>query len=82
MAPTSTMKTLIPIMIYAAAIIANLHTQATGVQSIRSLVPVVLDPISSHYNRWPDFVLLSLEQYTLIDNVLFNVPRLSFPSWR
>jgi len=37
-----------------AATIANLHAQAASIQNIRALVPVVLDPLSTHYNRWRD----------------------------
>ena len=42
--------------------IANLHVQAAAAQNICSLVPLVLDPMSSHYNRWRDLVLLTLER--------------------
>ena len=36
---------------YEAAVVANLHAQAAGVQNIRTLVPIVLDPVSAHYDR-------------------------------
>jgi hypothetical protein len=36
---------------YEAAIIANLHIQATDVPNIHSLVLVVLDSSSTHYAR-------------------------------
>jgi hypothetical protein len=55
---------------YEAAVIANLHVQATGVQNIRSLVLVVLDVSSTHYARWRDNVLLTLRRYALADHVL------------
>ena len=62
-----------------AALVAHLHAQAAGVQNIRSLVPVVLDLLSPHYNRWPDLVLLTLERYALTDHVLCTVPRPACP---
>jgi hypothetical protein len=34
---------------YEVSTIANLHAQAVDVQDIRSLVPIILDPLSSHY---------------------------------
>ena len=34
--------------------VAQLHLQAAGVQNIRALVPVLLDPTSSSYGRWWD----------------------------
>ncbi|KAG8047807.1 hypothetical protein GUJ93_ZPchr0008g12093 [Zizania palustris] len=37
-----------------ASIIATLHTQACGVQNIRSLVPITLDPSSAGYARLHD----------------------------
>ena len=46
----------------ATASVTNLHVQAAAVQNICSLVPLVLDPMSSHYNRWRDLVLLTLER--------------------
>lgn len=67
---------------YEAATIANLHAQAAGVQNIRALVPVILDPLSSHYNRWRDLVLLTLERYALADHVLSDATFPAVPSWR
>ena len=64
-----------------AALVAHLHAQAAGVQNIRSLVPVVLDLLSPHYNRWRDLVLLTLEHYALADHVLCTAPRPARPSW-
>jgi hypothetical protein len=52
--------------------IAALHAQATGLQNIRSLVSVVLDPASSHYPRWKGQVL-TLRRYALDDHVLDDV---------
>ena len=34
--------------------VAQLHLQAAGVQNIRALVPVLLDPTSSSYRCWRD----------------------------
>jgi hypothetical protein len=45
-------------------------------------VPVVLDFLSPHYNRWHDLVLLTLERYALADHVLSTAPRLARPSWQ
>ena len=36
---------------YEATLIANLHAQAVSIQNLCALVPVVLDPLSPHYNR-------------------------------
>lgn len=62
-----------PLSEYEAAVIANLHTQATGVQNICSLVPVILDP------TWCDLVLLTLQHYTLNAHVLTNTAFLTIP---
>jgi hypothetical protein len=50
---------------YEAAVIANIHIQATGVQNIHSLISVMLDPSSTHYARWRNNVLLTLRRYSL-----------------
>jgi hypothetical protein len=39
-----------------ATTIAKLRAQATDV---KTFVPIVWDPIYSHYNRWRDIVLLT-----------------------
>ena len=52
--------------------VAQLYLQAAGVQNIRALVTVLLDPTSS-YGRWRDQVLLALRRYALDDQVL-NTP--------
>jgi len=54
--------------------VAQLHLQAAGVQNIRALVTVLLDPTSSSYGRWRDQVLLSLRRYALNDHVLLDTP--------
>ena len=54
------------------AMVAQLHLQAAGVQNIRALVTVLLDPTSSSYERWRDQVLLALRHYALDDHVLLD----------
>ena len=54
--------------------VAQLHLQAVGVQNIRALVSVLLDPASSSYGRWRDQVLLALRRYALDDHVLVDLP--------
>ena len=54
---------------------------STSIQNLRALVPVVMDPLSPHYNRWRDLVLLALERYALTDHVLSDIC-LAMPSWR
>ena len=51
--------------------VAQLHLQAAGVQNIKALVSVLLDPTSS-YGRWRDQVLLALRRYALDDHVLLD----------
>ena len=53
--------------------VAQLHLQAVGIQNIRVLVTVLLDPTSS-YGRWRDQVLLTLRRYALDDHVLLDTP--------
>jgi hypothetical protein len=65
---------------YEAATVANLHTQAAGVQNLHALVPVILDTLSPHYNRWRDLVRLALERYALADHVLSDASAAT-PSW-
>ncbi|CAN6354820.1 unnamed protein product [Urochloa humidicola] len=55
-------------------LVAQLHLQAAGVQNIRALVSVVLDPTSSFYGRWRDQVLLALRRYALDDHVTTDTP--------
>ena len=54
--------------------VAQLHLQAAGVQNIKALVSVLLDPASSSYGRWRDQVLLALRRYALDDHVLVDSP--------
>ncbi|CAN6348820.1 unnamed protein product [Urochloa humidicola] len=67
---------------FEAAVIANLHAQAAGVQNIRTLVPIVLDTDSAHYDRWRDLVLLVLERYALSSHVLDDANHPDAPAWR
>jgi hypothetical protein len=50
--------------------VLQLHYQAGGVQNIKLLVPVVLEPASPSYARWRDLMLLTLRRYALDDHVL------------
>jgi len=53
--------------------VAQLHLQAAGVQNIKALVTVLLDPTSS-YGCWRDQVLLALRRYALDDHILVDTP--------
>jgi hypothetical protein len=64
-----------------AIIVAMLHTQAYGVQNIRSLVSTVLDPSSTGYAHWRDQVLLTLKRYELTDYVISDDPLVNDPAW-
>jgi hypothetical protein len=66
----------------ADPLVAQLHYQAGGVQNIRLLVLVVLEPKSPSYARWRDLVLLTLRRYALDDHVLADAPvTAQSPSW-
>jgi hypothetical protein len=47
--------------------VAQLHLQAAGVQNIKALVSVLVDPTSSSYGCWQDQVLLALDEHVLLD---------------
>jgi hypothetical protein len=51
----------------------HLHTQATGIQKIRSVVTIILEHMSPHYKWWCDLMLLMLHRYTLDDHILSNI---------
>jgi hypothetical protein len=53
-------------------LVAQLHYQAGGVQNIRLLVPVVLEPELPSYACWRDLVLLTLRRYALDDHVIVD----------
>jgi hypothetical protein len=56
-----------------AALTTHLRAQAAGLQSIQSVVMIILEPSSPDYKRWRDLVLLMLHRYTLDDHVLSDV---------
>jgi hypothetical protein len=64
-----------------AAVIANIHVQATGIQNIRSLIFVTLDLSSVQHARWCDNILLTLGRYSLSDHVLLDTTSVSVPAW-
>jgi hypothetical protein len=64
-----------------AIIVAMLHTQACGVQNIRSLVSTVLDSSSTGYAHWRDQVLLTLKRYELTDYVISDDPLVNDLAW-
>jgi hypothetical protein len=66
---------------YEAAVIANLHLQAFGVQNIRSLVSVVLNSSSAHYAHWCENVLLTLRHYALANHLLSDDSFVDVPAW-
>ena len=45
-------------------------------------MPIVLDPVSVHYDRWRDLLLLVLERYALSSHVLSDTTYLDVPAWR
>jgi len=51
------------------------------VQSIRSLVHVLLDINSRNYTRWRDQILLVIGKYSLENHVLVDLPAPDFPDW-
>jgi hypothetical protein len=60
--------------------ITALHAQAAGMHNIRSLVPIVLDPASSHYLHSRGQVL-TLRRYALADHVLNDLFAPTSPLW-
>jgi hypothetical protein len=62
--------------------VVQLHYQAGGVQNIKLLVPVVLEPASPSYARWRDLMLLTLRRYALDDHVLTDTSvAVRTPAW-
>ena len=59
----------------------NLHAQAVAVQSIRSLVPVVLDVNSGSSSHWREQFLLTLGKYTLQRHVFEDRPAAPSADW-
>jgi hypothetical protein len=66
---------------FEVAVIANLHAHVAGALNIQALVSVVLDPVSTHYTRWRDQVLLTVQRYTLNDHVVTNATPHLLMSW-
>jgi hypothetical protein len=56
-----------------AALTAHFHTQAAGLQNLRLVVMIVLEPSSPDYKRWHDLMLLMLHSYALDDHILSDV---------
>jgi hypothetical protein len=56
-----------------AALVTLLQAQAIDIQTIRSVVRIILKPLSPHYKRWRDLVFHMLRRYALDDHVLFGV---------
>jgi len=56
----------------ADPLVVQIHYQAGGVQNIRLLVPVVLEPESPSYAHWRDLVLLTLRHYAFNDHILLD----------
>jgi hypothetical protein len=60
-----------------ATLVSHLHTQAVEVQNIRSMVMIILEPLSPHYKRWCDLMLPTLRCFALDDHVLSDVVYMS-----
>jgi cell wall-associated NlpC family hydrolase len=58
------------LLLQEAAALLNLHVQAVVVNNIRSLVHIVLDVDSNHFNRWHNQFLLVLGKFSLQAHVL------------
>ena len=65
-----------------AAATAALHAQAAAILNVKSLVPIVLDFTSPHYNRWRGLFLNTLERYELVDHVLSDDDRSNDAMWK
>jgi uncharacterized membrane protein YgcG len=61
---------------------AALHAQAAAILNVKSLVPIVLDFTSPHYNRWRGLFLNTLERYALVDHVLSDDDRSADAMWK
>jgi hypothetical protein len=51
-------------------VVVHLHAKVVVVQDIRSLITIVLDPLSTKYPWWHNMMLLTLRRYTLDNHVL------------
>jgi hypothetical protein len=65
-----------------AAATAALHAQAVAILNVKSLVPIVLDFTSPHFNRWRGLFLNTLERYALVDHVLSDDDRSNDTMWK
>jgi hypothetical protein len=57
---------------YLVAVTA-LHAQVIAVLNIKSMIPVLLDNLSPHYNQWKTLFLNTLGKYGLSDHVLMDI---------
>jgi hypothetical protein len=67
------------LLLQEAAALLNLHAQAVAVNNIQSLIHIVLDVDSNHFNRWRNQFLLVLGKFSLQAHVL-TTPAPS-PDW-
>jgi multidrug efflux pump subunit AcrA (membrane-fusion protein) len=58
------------LLLQEAAALLNLHAQAVTVNNIRSLIHIILDVDSNHFNRWRNQFLLVLSKFSLQAHVL------------
>jgi hypothetical protein len=57
---------------YLVAVTA-LHAQVIAALNIKSMIPVLLDNLSPHYNQWKTLFLNTLGKYGLSDHVLMDI---------
>jgi len=69
-----------PLLLHEAAVLLNLHAQAVAVQSIRSLIPVVLDVNSGSYSRWRE-QFLTFGKYSLQTHIFNDHPAAPSADW-
>jgi hypothetical protein len=64
--------------------VATLHAQVVSILNIKSMIPVYLDNLSPHYNRWKTLFLNTLGKYELSDHVLTDIHPVvaADPHWR
>jgi hypothetical protein len=67
------------LLLQEAAALLNLHAQAVAVNNIRSLVHIILDVESNHFNRWRNQFMLVLNKFSLQAHVL--AAPASLPDW-
>jgi hypothetical protein len=66
---------------YEAAVIANIHVQAVGMQNIHSLISVMLDLSSTNYTWWRNNVLLTFRRSSLSDHVPLDTTYIGILAW-